>query len=871
MGRWQKPGEESPCSANHDDRPSRSSLDYSTPLRSVRGNATSPSPFYKLSSELSQESLRIPGAIPFMWEQSPGRRKISGSIVSTTPLVQAQLALPKVSTPLVSTDLAKPTLRSLFQQSSLEWQGAVAAAVSPSEVQSQLPQITQPPAMECPRSSSARYSSAHHNMLTSLSTPKSAFHDEFADAASDSASDAITATAGVFSIDDSQLMISGPMRPTSTPREARDFIMHRFLPAAHTIARDSPQTPSRRFLPLGASAGPMPVSPLNCNGRFQDCGGVACTRSSLISGSRCKTNNSLVYTSPSSMPPLSSQFLEGSFHSAIDEFNDSSDEEEEEPPFTPKVCGIFPFHIHISIQSRNSNNRSRSSSKHLQRRKQQLHKKNSKATSYSDTPKRIMDVLREDQSSSYEDESPVHPHKSRNLVAERERSRIAVLRQAAMHTCGDPCRRPPYSSDRYYRANPHLQQNGTLERSLSDLNNEEASEYVSFYDASSRFCSPSPAGLHPVNARALRSNVPSSLTATPQHMAIGLIDGNPHFASVYTNEQHLLNSSICFYNTAHKTLNSYHSQLASPCSCFPTPPSTVSSFQDSSNNQENITKVAPTVCDAFSRFHQHSEQRTHIINNALYEHEDQETNTSSDVSRPSMLSSYVAPTSNGIEIHHGSETHEVDAYAGDDVHAGKKAENFMKGVDHFSSFCSQTEQYVSNGDVGQDEHKGDTHYVSHGDNHACNGVHYAYDHSHCAGNGGHHACQGAHYVCNASVGAQNEINGENNIGNSNEAKMSIHGFSSNRLAPPLPKSPTHSWLDRAAASAVNKTLKKSSRFCNLHKKAEQGPFKENQASPRATADSKWEALVKGSHLQPGHLRFSKELFHRSQTIVSGAS
>ncbi|MCO5570554.1 hypothetical protein L7F22_024278 [Adiantum nelumboides] len=858
MGRWQKPGDESPCSANHDDRQSRSSLDYSTPLRSVRGNATSPSTFYKLSSELSQESLRIPGAIPFMWEQSPGRRKISG-----TPLVQAQQALPKVSTPFVSTDLAKPTLRSLFQQSSLEWQSAVAPAVSPSEVQLQLPQIAQPPAMERPHSSSARYSSAHHNMLTSLSTSKSAIHDEFADAASDSASDAITATAGGFSIDDSQLMISGPMRPTSTPREARDFIMHRFLPAAHTIACESPQTPSRRFLRLGSSAGPMTVSPLNCNGHFQDCGGVACTRSSLISGSRCKTNNSLVYTSPSSMPALSSQFLEGSFHSAIDKFNESSDEEEEEPPFTPKVCGIFPFHIHISIQSRNSDDRSRSSSKHLQRKKQQLHKKNSKATSYSDTPKRIMDVLREDQSSSYDDESPVHHHKSRNLVAERERSRIAVLRQAAMHTCGDPCRRPPYSSDRYYRESPHLQQNGALELSLRNLNNKEASEYVSFYDASSRFCSPSPAGLQLVNARALRSNVPSSLTATPQHMAsIGLIDGNPHFASVYTSEQHLLNSSLCFYNTAHKTPNSYHPQLASPCSCFTTPPSTVSSFQDSSNNQENITKVAPTVCDAFSRFHQHSEQRTHIINNALYEHEDQETNTSSDVSRPSMLSSYAAPTSNGTENHHGSETQEGDEYAGDDVQAGKKSENFM---DHFSSFCSKTEQYVSNGDVGQDEHKGDTHYVSHG-------VHYAYDHSHCAENGGLHACQGAaHYVCCAPVGAQNEINGENNIGNSNEAKMSIHGFSSSRLAPPLPKSPTHSWLDRAAASAVNKTLNRSSRFCNLHKKAEQGPLKENQASPRATADSKWEALVKGSHLQPGHLRSSKELFHRSQTIVSGAS
>eukprot|EP00249_Psilotum_nudum_P006392 c19707_g1_i2 orf=795-1979(+) len=68
-------------------RSSEINLNYNAPLLSVRRlNAYSsvnefgrsfPSPRkpYKLSSELSAESLRIPGAVPFRWEQTPGRPK----------------------------------------------------------------------------------------------------------------------------------------------------------------------------------------------------------------------------------------------------------------------------------------------------------------------------------------------------------------------------------------------------------------------------------------------------------------------------------------------------------------------------------------------------------------------------------------------------------------------------------------------------------------------------------------------------------------------------------------------------------------------------------------------------------------------------
>lgn len=845
MERWPKPEAESPCGANYDDHPSRSSLDYSTPLRSVRGNAiTSPSPFYKLSSELSRESLRIPGAVPFMWEQIPGRRKFAAGIVSTPPHGPPKPAVSE------SSNRTKPSLASLFQQPNLECQRVV-AGVSPLAAKSPVhPQIAQPPALEHPRYSSAHYSTVQRNMPESSTATKSAFNDEFTDAASDSASDALTATAGGVSVDDS-IMLSGPLRPASTPSEARNFIMHRFLPAAHTIACESPQTPSRRFLPPGNAMVATPATPSRCNGSFRDFGRVARTESCLVNGPRCK---SMLYTSPSSMPAQRRQLLEGSFRSALEEVNDdSSDEEEEEPPSTPKACGIFPFRIRISLQTRHSNNRSHT--KHPQHKDQQPQKKSSKPTGCSHTPKRIMDVLREDQSSSYEDESPVHQHRSRHY--------------------GDPCLRPPYTNDRYYKESPQPLQYVAVQPCLSDLNNEEASEYGSYYDAPSRFCSPSPAARHLVNARASRASMLSSLLANQKSTisSAGCMDGSPHPAIISTTEQHLLNNSLCYYNM-HIAPNS---TLPHP-HCLTPPPSHVSSSQDSTLSQDHITQVASTEpWNAFSHVHP-SEQSTHIINNALYEHEDQQPNKMSDVNHSNMLALQVGGVG-GSEIQAGdAKWHD---YATCDVNESKSAQNSSNGDDHIVKSCDQD---ASNGNGGQHAYKGDTHTVSKGDLHAWNAMQYTCRGIHCVENGGlhachgkgdlQHACHGAHYVCNGDLhacqAAHYVCNNNHTMGNGG-----VHiAFSRRLLFPPLPKSPTHSWLDKAmplVVSAANKSPNTSSRLSYMHNKATLPAAEEHgKQAYFPAADSKWEALVKGSHRQPGHLRFSKELSHQ-QSVVSGGA
>lgn len=420
MERWQKPEAENAPSSGAVNHPSRSSLDYNTPLRSTRGNATAmPSPFYKLSAELSRESLRIPGAVPFMWEQSPGRRKFTASSTPsalTSPhsiIMQPQAGsfVPERANTTVA-DPARPNLATLFRQPSLKGVATDMPATADSwpvvPISSAIPQILPPPAADQPRSSSARYSVMQRNMPLGPSFNNASLHengDDDDDAVSEEdISDAITATAGEgLSVDDS-LVPSGALRPASTPSEARDFIMHRFLPAAHTIACESPQTPSRRFLPpVGVGAAPAsPTTSARSNGSFRD--RAAASRPSPLR-----------YTSASSTPNSNAMQLQprgqlsaGRFQVEEEEEEEEDEEDvEEEPPFTPKACGIFPFHINFSFHNRHTH-RAIPSSKY-QHKKQQHQKRNSKSMNCAGTPTRIMDILHDDHSSSHGDESPVSP------------------------------------------------------------------------------------------------------------------------------------------------------------------------------------------------------------------------------------------------------------------------------------------------------------------------------------------------------------------------------------------------------------------------------------------------------------------------------
>lgn len=76
------------------------------------------------------------------------------------------------------------------------------------------------------------------------------------------------------------------------------------------------------------------------------------------------------------------------------------------------------------------------------------------------------------------------------------------------------------------------------------------------------------------------------------------------------------------------------------------------------------------------------------------------------------------------------------------------------------------------------------------------------------------------------------------------------------LSPPLPKSPTQSWLGKA----IPLSTKCPSPLSRMHR----APPPKQENPPE---DSKWEAIVKGSHVQPGHLRFSEELHHQSRNTT----
>ncbi|KAL0534999.1 hypothetical protein IC582_029309 [Cucumis melo] len=72
--------------------------------------------------------------------------------------------------------------------------------------------------------------------------------------------------------------------------------------------------------------------------------------------------------------------------------------------------------------------------------------------------------------------------------------------------------------------------------------------------------------------------------------------------------------------------------------------------------------------------------------------------------------------------------------------------------------------------------------------------------------------------------------------------------------PPLPKSPSESWLWRTLPSVSSKKLLAGS---NLGNKLYQKP-----QSPRISASTKWETIVKSSNLRHDHVRYSEELIPR---------
>ncbi|XP_058009202.1 uncharacterized protein LOC110665041 isoform X2 [Hevea brasiliensis] len=70
--------------------------------------------------------------------------------------------------------------------------------------------------------------------------------------------------------------------------------------------------------------------------------------------------------------------------------------------------------------------------------------------------------------------------------------------------------------------------------------------------------------------------------------------------------------------------------------------------------------------------------------------------------------------------------------------------------------------------------------------------------------------------------------------------------------PPLPKSPSESWLKRTLPAVSSKHIRSRSNL-GMH------AYPRVQASKTDSPDPKWETIVKTSNVQHGHLRFSEEL------------
>lgn len=72
--------------------------------------------------------------------------------------------------------------------------------------------------------------------------------------------------------------------------------------------------------------------------------------------------------------------------------------------------------------------------------------------------------------------------------------------------------------------------------------------------------------------------------------------------------------------------------------------------------------------------------------------------------------------------------------------------------------------------------------------------------------------------------------------------------------PPLPKSPSESWLWRTLPSVSSKKLLAGSNLGNK--------FYQKPQSPRTSVSTKWETIVKSSNLRHDHVRYSEELIPR---------
>ncbi|KAH7372791.1 hypothetical protein KP509_17G021300 [Ceratopteris richardii] len=700
----------------------------------------------------------------------------------------------------------KPTLEDLFRKSSREFK-IKAAGGSPSAPS----HFARTPATDRSRLSRVPHAEVRPSTAVPPLSKRVAFQDDAAYAASDATSDVFTATAGGFSMDES-LMLSGPLRPAHTPSEAREFIMHRFLPAAQTIANELPQTPGRPCLGAGADSGIAFTRHAQHNGSFRDYGRVeTCTDSWLGSAPKSRTTDSpTLFTSQSSVStPLTRQFREESLQSDCNEIehNSSRDEElddddEDENHSAHKACGLFPFHIHISIHGRHRGSCSTPSSLERRHRKknENQHRKSSRKTCHKHIPQRSEDVRHQCKFDRREDEYLFHHLQNMHLDAERMR----YLRQPVTRS---------YS--------PSQHQSPQAQWPLSDSNSEAAADSVSCYDSPTGICNPSPRTLHHQTKRASQVQLPS-LLEDPKiaKSSVCLAVGNPYQATINSVNEHYLHPHLCYCSSkaAIDKWRTDHAYIGSP-SDFNILPSNAGFFPNGTGTGYHPDTSKGTHANEWDEFsHSNiSKESSILLDSAVYDSEEQENVRNKNLSCPSTLRSKVDDMNHTVAGMNRGRTNKSD-----DVNSCTHTEGYSHISEssespHGSNGSRQKVYDTSNGDSQKDS-KGNAridriHCDSGNDGrcdhdgilHTTNAAFHLYNGVHCREGGISGLAMGnPQYACGTFLGAKV----------AQEHIRNIH-------FPPLPRSPTHSWLGKAMplASSANKCPPEPSRLSSLNSKA----------------------------------------------------
>ncbi|KAH7293036.1 hypothetical protein KP509_28G008900 [Ceratopteris richardii] len=742
--------------------------------------AHSPSPFFKLSSELSRQPLRVAGAVPFGWEQSPGCRKQDSFAVSNSirPMTELMHILPNKQPDSSLPDRSPSDSHSLdvpFEQGDLEHPDALRDSASRSRSSSASSSISR----RCPSSSVL-----HTPVLRKPS-------NQLGDGLSDSASDVFTATLGGGSVNNSMMLSGGPPRPPGTPMDARDFIIRRFLPAAHKIAWDLPQTPSRRFMRT-------PATPSHGHGGLVDFGQGGCSEQWPIGGPKEGHMASPSFHAPLSVmsPPRRKQMPQGSFRTmrtnTFDNENEDEDTEGEdenivsgddedgeiEPPSTAKACGFLPFRLPIPIYSRRGTTRLSSSSRSQQRNQKLVKEKGRASKDGSSFPKRtnnssakrIIKILQEE-----------HQPSSLQGVSCVEKTMI------------------------FHRKTPS--------DSASDLRKygDEASDSGSFYDVPSRFCSPSPSARQHENAMFLQTDPRfSSLRSSRRPFPFSHNEIMQNSATARFAHQNLPGADVhgcTMQSPLNSTLAAFPAELRSPSSLSP--------------------------------HHGRSERSQCISDNVLYDDNQEETvHMSRSVPRSLFQSKarHILDDQTTIADLQQGNLHR-NAHTEGDVDMGKSVERCNGSSRHGER---DRNDYGYNGNMQSTGVTCTT--TTH--KHACRQAPILTEgHSHAM-----------HWkLCGIRAGA-NEVQWRASQ-DVHEAEITNNELSTHsNFFPLLPKSPTHSWLERAmpsvttAGESPNALSRLGYQQTNTVARAVDCESSyTSMKSPAAASDSRWESLVKASH------------------------